>query len=75
MMAWLIHRSGIDAREVGPETRFADHGLDSMTAMELSGELDDWLGVELTPTVAWNYPTPAQLAAYLAGEMAKTSPH
>ncbi len=72
MMAWLIHRNGMDAGEVGPETRFAEHGLDSMSAVELSGELDDWLGVELTPLVAWNHPTPARLAEYLAGEMAKT---
>ena len=75
MMAWLIHRSGMDPRDVGPETRFTDHGLDSMAAVELSGELDDWLGVELTPAVAWNHPTPATLAAYLAGEMAKATPH
>jgi acyl-CoA synthetase (AMP-forming)/AMP-acid ligase II/acyl carrier protein len=74
LMAWLITRCGIDASEIGPDTPFADHGLDSMTAVELSGELDDWLGIELTPVLAWNYPTPARLAAFLAEEMLKTAP-
>jgi hypothetical protein len=30
--------------------------------------LEDWLGVEVVPTVAWNYPTPATLSVYLARE-------
>lgn len=73
MIAWLSHRNGLDAQDIGPETQFAEFGLDSMSALELSGEVEDWLGVELTPVVAWNYPTPAKLAAYLAGEMIRTT--
>ncbi|WP_246112853.1 AMP-binding protein [Allorhodopirellula solitaria] len=75
MLAWLIHRSGMDAKDVCRDTRFTEHGLDSMSAVELSGELDDWLGVELTPVVAETYPTPAKLAAYLAGELVESTPH
>ncbi|MBB3210325.1 acyl-CoA synthetase (AMP-forming)/AMP-acid ligase II/acyl carrier protein [Rhodopirellula rubra] len=69
LMAWLVARCGAIPGHVTPETPFAEHGLDSMAAVELSGELDDWLGVELTPILAANYPTPAQLAVYLAEEM------
>jgi acyl carrier protein len=46
--------------------RDAEYGLDSLTAVELSQELEDWLHVDLTPVIAWNYPTPATLAKYLA---------
>ena len=28
--------------------------------------MEQWLHVQLTPIVAWNYPTPAALARYLA---------
>ncbi|MCM2373548.1 AMP-binding protein [Aporhodopirellula aestuarii] len=69
LMAWLVARCGAAADQITSETPFAEHGLDSMAAVELSGELDDWLGVELNPVVASNYPTPAELAKYLAEEM------
>ena len=66
---WLVARCGALPGDVSPDTPFADHGLDSMTAVELSSELDDWLGVELTPELAANYPTPTELAGYLAEQM------
>jgi len=65
---WLIDRAAIPPAEVHRDKPFADYGLDSLTAVELSEELEDWLGVPVVPTVAWNYPTIATLSAYLAGE-------
>ena len=41
---------------------FAEFGVDSLTAVELSQELEDEFGVPLPAVVAWNYPTPAALA-------------
>jgi acyl-CoA synthetase (AMP-forming)/AMP-acid ligase II/acyl carrier protein len=63
---WLVERTGIPTEEVDRERPFAEYGLDSLTAVEMSQALEDWLGVELTPVVAWNYPTPVALAGYLA---------
>mgnify|MGYP001551055530 CR=1 FL=1 len=40
--------------------------MDSMTAVELSGETEDWSGVMLTPEVAWKNPTIATLSEYIA---------
>ena len=45
---------------------FAEFGVDSLTAVELSQELEDEFKVPLPAIVAWNYPTPAALARYLA---------
>ncbi|MEM9365155.1 MAG: AMP-binding protein [Planctomycetota bacterium] len=70
LIAWLRSRDTVDSVQVSPETGFDEYGLDSLAAVELSGELEDWLGLELTPVLAWNYPTPAKLAQYLAEEMA-----
>ncbi|SMP53620.1 Acyl-CoA synthetase (AMP-forming)/AMP-acid ligase II [Neorhodopirellula lusitana] len=69
LLAWLVARGRVDENEVANETPFADYGLDSLAAVELSSELEDWLGIELTPVLAWNYPTPARLAIFLAEEL------
>ncbi|EMB16900.1 AMP-binding protein [Rhodopirellula europaea] len=80
LLAWLSGHSGEQIHEDGerpvrnasltPETPFAETGMDSLTAVELSSELEDWLGIELTPVLAFNYPTSARLAAYLAETLA-----
>ena len=66
MLEWLVARLGIDAADVSRDRPFAEFGVDSLTAVELSQELEDEFNVPLPPIVAWNYPTPAALARYLA---------
>jgi acyl-CoA synthetase (AMP-forming)/AMP-acid ligase II/acyl carrier protein len=66
LLEWLIARLGLDAAEVSRDRPFAEFGVDSLTAVELSQELEDEFKVPLPPIVAWNYPTPATLARYLA---------
>ncbi|MEO1524555.1 MAG: AMP-binding protein [Planctomycetota bacterium] len=66
MSAWLVARAGVPPTDVNRETPLADYGLDSMTAVELSGETEDWSGVMLTPEVAWDNPTIAKLSHYIA---------
>ncbi len=70
--SWLIARVGIDPVDIEAGRRFDDYGLDSLTAVELSGELEDWSGVELTPTNAWEHPTIATMAAMVAAELTHT---
>ncbi len=64
--AWLVDRLDLEASEMSRDRPFAELGVDSLTAVELSGELETEFGVPLPPVVAWNYPTPAALAGYLA---------
>jgi acyl carrier protein len=75
---------GLDAADISRDRPFAEFGVDSLTAVELSQELEDEFKVPLPPIIAWNYPTPAALARYLAeqslqsaetnGQSAKTAP-
>ena len=69
MTSWLVARAGVEPGDVDLEKPFADYGLDSMTAVEMSGEIEDWSGIQLTPIVAWNYPTVAQLSAYIVDQI------
>jgi acyl carrier protein len=69
IQAWLIARlakylelapEDIDVRE-----SFNNYGLDSRTAVGLSGELERWLRRPLPPTLAWDYPTIELIARFL----------
>jgi len=67
---WLIlqiaRRSGVDAATIDTRRPFVDYGLDSVQAVSLAGDLEVWLNRSLSPTLAWDYPSINELAAYLA---------
>jgi acyl carrier protein len=67
---WLIERVselvGVGPSELDTAAPFAVFGLDSVAAVGLAGELEDWLDVEVPATILWDYPTIAALAEYLA---------
>jgi acyl carrier protein len=66
---WLVtklsDRLAIATDEMHVREPLANYGLDSRTALTLSGELEDWLGRKLSPTLLWDYPTIEDLAVYL----------
>ncbi|QDS91268.1 Long-chain-fatty-acid--AMP ligase FadD29 [Rosistilla ulvae] len=74
LLEWLAARGNPDNGPADRDKPLADYGLDSLATMELAGDVEDWLGLELTPTLAWDYPTPAVLAPHLAENMLETGP-
>jgi acyl transferase domain-containing protein/acyl-CoA synthetase (AMP-forming)/AMP-acid ligase II/acyl carrier protein len=68
--AWLIERLAQDLElpiaEIDPAKPFAFYGLDSIHAVRLSSALENWLGCELVPTIAYEYPSIDILSAHLA---------
>ncbi|MEM8807344.1 MAG: acyl carrier protein [Cyanobacteria bacterium P01_G01_bin.38] len=58
-----IDPSTIDVKQ--PLTRY---GLDSIDAVTLVGDLEDWLDLELPSTLLWDYPTLEKASAYLVEE-------
>ena len=71
--SWLISEIedllSIDAGQLALDKPLVDYGLSSMTGMMFSGTIEEWLGIRLDPSVAWEYPTIESLAVYLAGEV------
>ncbi|MFG2968249.1 MULTISPECIES: acyl carrier protein [unclassified Streptomyces] len=69
---WLIgkiaHRLGVADTEVSREVYFDELDLDSTEALILAGEMENWLGFELSTTTLWYHPTIKDLAAYIAEE-------
>lgn len=70
IQAWLISNIAalveIDPANIDIKKPLEYYGMDSMQAMHLSGDLADWVGRQLSPTVVWDYPTIELLASHLA---------
>lgn len=75
---WLIAEIedllSVDSQELAVDQPLVNYGLSSMTGMILSGDIEQWLGIELDPSVAWEYPTIESLAGYLAEEVMSQRP-
>ncbi len=71
IQAWLITKVSsalsISPDQIDPRQTFASFGLDSRTAVSLSGDLERWLGRRLPPTLVWDYPTIDALTDHLCG--------
>ena len=69
---WLVERLarqlGVDKADLDTQEPMARYGLGSQDAVALSAALADWLGRPVPPTLAYDHPTIAALAAHLEGD-------
>lgn len=68
LVSYLANLLEIDLDEVDVTVSFDRYGLDSATAIGMTGNLEEWLGYELDPTLIYDYPTIEALAENLAEE-------
>jgi acyl-CoA synthetase (AMP-forming)/AMP-acid ligase II/acyl carrier protein len=60
---------GIMVHYVEPDKPLGSLGLDSLKGTELTSLLQEELGIELSTTMVWNYPTIADIASHVAQRM------
>jgi acyl carrier protein len=63
LLEWLASQGGTD---LDPDRPFAEYGVDSLAAVQLVERIEATLRIPLAPVMAWDYPTPSAMAAYLA---------
>ena len=66
LRAWIGGRLVLPATQIDPLKPFSEFGIDSLTAVELSTALGDWMKVGLPTTLTWDYPNIRALAANVA---------
>jgi len=70
IQAWLVtqivERLKADLNRIDAREPLVHYGLDSVQAVSLAEDLGNWLGYQLSPTLAYDYPTIEALAQYLA---------
>ena len=69
---WLVSHLAmylkVPLHEMDIREPFAAYGLDSSVAVSTTGELAEWLGLSLEPTLFWEYPNIEALAEHLVGQ-------
>ncbi|ACK71147.1 phosphopantetheine-binding [Gloeothece citriformis PCC 7424] len=69
LISYLSTHLNLDPEEIDETIPFERYGLDSESAIVLSGDLQQWLQCDLDPTLLFDYPTIQALAHYLASEL------
>ena len=70
IQGWLIDKLAevleVEPNQIDVGQDFEEYGLESVEAINLSGDLEDYLGCRLPPTLLWDYQNIEALAQYLA---------
>jgi acyl carrier protein len=66
LIAKIAERVGASPGAIDPSRPFTVLGVDSTEAVVISGELQEWLGRRVPPTIAWDYPSIDAVARHLS---------
>lgn len=66
---WIARELEIPAADIDPTRSILDYSLSSVSATILVGDLEEWLEIELTPTLVWDFPTITEITAHLLSEI------
>ena len=66
---WLVNYMAelleVETKKIDITRSFDEYALNSSDAIFLTGELEEWLGSELEPTLVYEYSTIKELTQYL----------
>lgn len=66
---WLIDNiskaSKLSRDSISLDEPVASYGLDSLQSVILSGDLEEWLNIEIEPTLFWDHPTINKISDFI----------
>lgn len=65
MVAYLARHLDTHPDEIDVTASFERFGLDSAAAVEMTGDLEEWVGERVDPMLVYDYPTIEDMAGYL----------
>ncbi|MEA5510002.1 acyl carrier protein [Crocosphaera sp. UHCC 0190] len=65
LVSYLSQLLEIEPNKIDTQASFNEYGLDSSAAIVLTGDLQEWLGQNLDPTLLFDYPTIEALANHI----------
>jgi acyl carrier protein len=68
MVAYIAEILEVDSSKIDINVPFDRYGLDSSVAIGLTNELEEWLEIQLDPTLLYDYPTIDALVKHLTQE-------
>jgi len=66
IVSYLSRLLELPESQVSADARFEQFGMDSAATVGLTGDLSDWLNIQVDPTLAYDYPNIESLSARLA---------
>ena len=69
IVAWLAKELRVDAGTIDAREPLVNLGMGSRQAILMTGDLAEWLGIDLEPSLAWDHPTIERLAVFLAEQV------
>jgi acyl carrier protein len=69
VMSYIAELLEVETEEIDITLPFSTYGLDSSVAVGLTGDLGDWLELDLDPTLLYDYPTIKSLVEHLSSQL------
>lgn len=69
LVAKFAEAVGVDPSQIDIHEPTLSYGLGSIQLLNFAGELEDWFGLQLPPTLAWDYPTLEGLTEFVWAEI------
>ena len=71
MVTYLARHLNTEPDEIDVKAPFEHFALDSASAIEMTGDLEEWLGQRVDPMLVYDYPTVGDMSEYLGGDAAR----
>lgn len=74
MVAYLARILETSPADIDVDASFEQFALDSVNAIGMTGDLEEWLGARIDPMTVYDYPTIRSMSRYLAEQSAMRGP-